>query len=186
MAEGVRPVRCREMRMMKLEQVRVLIRPYIAATALVLGACSSATDTKRSAANISAFSGSAQIGFAGSALAQPLVVQVTASDGTAVSGTIVDFTVQSGTATVNPGSATTDATGKAQTVVTAGASTGTVVIVATVHATSLNAIFTATVQVGADASCTGVTPISLAVGDVRPSVTGTSICLTNAAAAEYL
>jgi hypothetical protein len=98
----------------------------------------------------------------------------------------VDFTVQSGTATVNPASATTDATGKAQTVVSAGANAGTVVIVATVHATSLNAIFTATIQAGADASCTGVTPMALAVGDVHASVTGSSICLTNTTAAEYL
>lgn len=172
--------------MKKLEHQGAMIRPYFVA-AVLLAACSSAsTDATRSAANISAVSGSAQTGFTGAAFAQPLVVQVTASDGTAVSGQVVDFTVQSGAATVNPASATTDVTGKAQTVVSGGVTTGTAVIVATVHATSLNAVFTATVQAAADVSCTGVTPVSLAVGDVRASVTGTSICLTNTTAAEYL
>jgi hypothetical protein len=153
---------------------------------LLLSACSSATEAKRTPTNISPISGTGQNGFTGLALAQPMVVQVTAADGTPFVGQVVDFTVQSGQATTNPTSATTDANGNAQTVVTIGPTAGTVVIIATVHATSLNAVFTVIVQAATDASCTGATPVSLAVGEARASVSGSNICLTNAIAAEYL
>jgi len=172
--------------MMRLELLRAGSHRFFAVATVLLAACASSADAPHAPANIAAFAGSGQNGFAGLSLTQPLVVQVTAADATPVAGQVVDFTVPGGLATTNPTSATTDADGKAQTVVTIGAAAGTVVIVATVHATSLSVVFTAVAQAATNAACTGVTPVALTVGETRTSVAGSSICLTNTGAAEYL
>ena len=69
-------------------------------------------------------SGAGQTGTAGSALAQPLVVQAQTADGTPVPGVAVTFTAPA-TGTVNPTSALTDAAGRAQTTMTLGTTAGT-------------------------------------------------------------
>src|SRR5207244_2780030 len=95
-------------------------------------------------------------GAAGVTLSQPLVVKVTAADGTPVAGVAVDFTVSSGQATLNPASATTDANGSAQTQVTLGSSSGAVEITATVRQTLIKAIAMATGPAAALNSTGGV------------------------------
>lgn len=159
-----------------------------AATAALVAACaSSATDAVRTPASISIVTGSNQSGFAGLTLSQPLVVKVTSANGAVVAGQTVDFAVTSGQATVNPASATTGVDGTAKTQVTLGANPGSVMVVATVRATTLNAVFTETAQpLTTDFSCTGVTPVTLAVGEVRTSLSGTGICLHADATSEYL
>ena len=61
---------------------------------------------------------------AGSQLAQPLVVQVQASDGLGVPGVPVTFVASTGGGSVNPATAITDSAGKAQTVATLGPTAG--------------------------------------------------------------
>jgi hypothetical protein len=159
-----------------------------AASAALLAACGkSSTDATRSPANITIVTGSGQSGFTGLTLSQPLVVQVTAADGTPVAGQIVDFTVASGQATLNPTSATTDANGKAQTQVTLGSSAGPVEVAATVRATSLSAKFTATAQtITSNVTCSSSNTLTLAVGETRTSLAGNGVCLTSTAASEYM
>jgi hypothetical protein len=159
-----------------------------AASAALLGACGkSSTDATRSPANITIVTGSGQSGFTGLTLSQPLVVQVTAADGTPVAGQIVDFTVASGQATLNPTSATTDANGKAQTQVTLGSSAGPVEVAATVRATSLSAKFTATAQtITSNVTCSSSNTLTLAVGETRTSLAGNGVCLTSTVASEYM
>ncbi|MFI5309783.1 MAG: hypothetical protein ACHQQ3_01005 [Gemmatimonadales bacterium] len=70
-------------------------------------------------------SGSGQSETVSSALAQPLVVRVTASDGVGVAGVLVAFAVTSGAGAVGNASAVTDAGGFAQTTWTLGAAAGT-------------------------------------------------------------
>jgi hypothetical protein len=60
----------------------------------------------------------------GSALAQPLVVEVRDIDGTPRAGTTVDFTVTTGGGAVSPASAVTDANGQASTALTLGTTAG--------------------------------------------------------------
>jgi len=61
----------------------------------------------------------------------PLVVQVT-NNGQPVAGVTVNFAVTSGSATANPPNPQTNAQGQAQTTIQAGATTGAVVVTATV------------------------------------------------------
>ncbi len=68
-------------------------------------------------------SGAGQSDTAGSALAQPLVVQAQTADGTPVPGVAVTFTAPA-TGAVNPTSALTDAAGRAQTTMTLGTASG--------------------------------------------------------------
>lgn len=68
------------------------------------------------AATLSVVSGGGQTGTVGQPLAQPIVVALQSSDGGPTSGQPITFSVSRGA--VNPASATTDANGRAQTVVT--------------------------------------------------------------------
>jgi len=96
------------------------------------------------AVQLTAVSGSGQVGAPSSTLSQPLVVLARDVNGLPVPGATVQFTATGG-ATVNPASATTDATGRAQTLVTLGSSGGRVTITATVAgATAAGATFTVT------------------------------------------
>ena len=89
------------------------------------------------------------------------------------------FSVASGTATISPATATTDATGQAKTQVTLGSSPGNVQINATVGGTSLVVAFVVTAGTSASAkACTGATPVAMAVGQVSAGVTGSGICLS--------
>lgn len=130
-----------------------------------------------SPAALAKVSGDGQTGLVGQALATPLSVKVSTSTGTVLSGVTVNFAVISGAASVNPSSATTDATGVAKTVVTLGSSAGTVQITATVSGTALTAQFTVTAGSGTITSaCTGATPITPAVGAPQ-TVSGSGTCL---------
>ena len=176
--------------MTKLERRRA--GRYVSLCAAAMGlfaACASPapTDATPTPAGITIVSGSGQTGFTGAALSQPLVVKVTAADGTPLAGQTVDFTVTTGQATVNPASAITDANGLAQTQVTLGSTSGTVEVVATVHQTLLRATFQASVQpISTNNSCTAATTVTLAVGETRTALAGSEICLRTTAAAEYM
>jgi len=69
-------------------------------------------------------SGNGQTSPAGSTLAQPLTVRVTASDGGGVAGVSVTFAATSGGGSVSPTSRATDSLGYASTTATLGAATG--------------------------------------------------------------
>jgi uncharacterized protein (TIGR03437 family) len=87
---------------------------------------------------ITLVSGTPQVAKTGQAFAQPLVFVVKDNNGGGLSGINVTFTV-SGNATVNPGSATTDNTGRAQTTVTAGSVPGNIVVTASAAGFSASA-----------------------------------------------
>jgi len=87
-------------------------------------------------------SGNAQAAILNAPFALPLVVQLSASNGSVAANLPVSFTV-SGPATLGASSATTNSSGQAQVNVTAGSTTGTVTVVAT--AGSFSATFTLTV-----------------------------------------
>jgi hypothetical protein len=135
-----------------------------------------------SASNISIVSGNGQVGLIGTALALPLVVKVTGSSGTALAGVSVQFTVQSGAATVVPGTATTDATGQAKATVTLGSSAGNVSIQAAVAGSTLTQQFVVTAGTSTQTlACSSSSPQTPAAGGVLPGVSGTGICLGAAA-----
>ena len=83
------------------------------------------------ASTIAAVSGASQAAVVNSALPQPLVVRVTASDGVGVAGVAVTFAAGTGGGTVGTANATTDAGGLAQTTFTLGATPGTQTVTAT-------------------------------------------------------
>lgn len=87
-----------------------------------------ATATPGPAANLSKVSGDAQTGVVNTMLTDPLVSRVTDQFNNPVSGTGVTWQVTGGTATVNPASSTTGATGQAQTIVTLGGTAGAITI----------------------------------------------------------
>ncbi|HEU0138427.1 MAG TPA: Ig-like domain-containing protein, partial [Bryobacteraceae bacterium] len=102
------------------------------------------------AGQVTAISGGGQAAILDQAFAQPLVAEVRDAQGALLPNTPVSFAVTSGSATVSSSSVTTNAQGRAQVTVTAGASTGPVVITAT--------------------SGTGSATFSLTVVPVGPSV----------------
>lgn len=83
------------------------------------------------AASIQAVSGNNQSTFVSTAFAAPLIVKVVDALGNGVPGAPVTFTVSKGSAVVATPTTTTDATGAASTVVTAGSTAGNISIVAT-------------------------------------------------------
>ncbi len=76
------------------------------------------------ARTLAAQSGNAQTGAVSAALAQPLVVKATASDGVGVAGASVTFAVVTGGGSVGSAAVTTDASGLASTTWTLGADPG--------------------------------------------------------------
>lgn len=105
------------------------------------------------ASSLQAISGGGQSGVAGQQLAQPLVVQVTASDQLGVPGVTVNFAAPAGGSVV-PASAVTDANGMAQTTATMPSS--------------------GTGQVSFTASVTGLSPVTFAEDfAVQPAPTWT-------------
>ena len=148
--------------------------------AMVATACGSGSTEPRgaAAANIQVVSGNGQVGLVGQTLSSPLVVKVTSSSGTALSGATVTFAVTSGAATVSPASTTTDAAGQAKTTVTLGSSPGTVQVSATVNGTALAATFAITIGSSTTTlACAGGNPQTPALGGVLPGIGGTGICL---------
>jgi adhesin/invasin len=76
------------------------------------------------ATQIAVVSGAGQTGAAGSQLANPLVVQVSAADGVGVGGVSVAFTAVTAGASVGTATAVTDATGRASTTLTLAGAAG--------------------------------------------------------------
>ncbi|HEY2164246.1 MAG TPA: hypothetical protein VGH04_09660, partial [Gemmatimonadaceae bacterium] len=82
--------------------VSLLVAGVVGAATACGGSDSTGTGSN-SPSNLTIVSGNGQVGLIGTALALPLVVKVTGSSGTALAGVSVQFTVQSGAATVVPG-----------------------------------------------------------------------------------
>lgn len=95
------------------------------------------------AASIQPVSGNNQNTFVGTAFTSPLIVKVVDALGNGVPGAPVTFAVSSGSAVVATPTTTTDATGAASTVVTAGSTAGNISIVATSGAFSTTFTLTA-------------------------------------------
>ena len=107
-----------------------------AATATLAGATGSpvqftATAAARAAAFLSLASGDAQSALINLPFANPLKVKAADQFGNGVSGETVTWAVATGSATVAPASSNTDASGIAQTTLTAGASAGPATVTAT-------------------------------------------------------
>ena len=88
--------------------------------------------------------GNNQTGEPGTRLAEPLVVTVVDGNNLGVDGRLVQFSVTSGGGRVSPSSATTNASGQAQTRLTLGRTAGTNTVVATLNGVSVT--FTATAE----------------------------------------
>lgn len=106
------------------------------ATASLAGATGSpvtfaATAAAGAASQEASSGGDNQTNTPNSALASPLQVRVTDQFGNGVSGVSVAWQVTTGTATVQPATSTTDASGVAQTAVTLGGTLGGIAITAT-------------------------------------------------------
>jgi len=138
-----------------------------------------------SASAVDIISGNGQVQLIGSALPTPLTVRVTAG-GQPKSGVTVVFAVASGSATVAPSSAITDANGQASTRVTLGSSPGDVSITASVNGTDLKVSFVETAGASSIApACQSGAGTSMTVGEVRAGVSGTGICIAGSPGAEY-
>ena len=168
-------------------RLRIVLSLAAAVSVAACGSDSTGTGGSNSPANLSVISGNGQVGLVGTLLSQPLVVKVTNSSGTTISGIAVTFTVVSGAATVTPSTATTDATGQAKANVTLGSTAGTVSISASVVGTNLTASFVVTAGTSTQTiACSTVAPQTPAAGGVLPGVTGTGICLgAGASGADY-
>jgi hypothetical protein len=164
--------------------VSLLMAGLVAGGAGLMAACGGSEPTgtgNDSPSNLTIVSGNGQVGLLGTALAAPLVVKVTGSSGAPLAGVSVQFTVSSGTATVTPGTASTDATGQAKATVTLGSSAGTDTIVASVGS-NLSQHFVVTAGTTAQTlACSSTSPQTPAAGAVLPGVSGTGICLGAAA-----
>ena len=168
-------------------RLRVVLSLAAALSVAACGSDSTGTGGSNSPANLTVISGNGQVGLVGTLLSQPLVVKVTNSSGTTISGIVVTFTVASGAATVTPTTATTDATGQAKTTVTLGSTAGTVSILASVVGTNLAASFVLTAGTSTQTiACSTTAPQTPAAGGVLPGVSGTGICLgAGASGADY-
>jgi len=126
--------------------------------ALLTGPSASATLKVQPKPNALAIvSGNGQTGTAGSALAQPLVVRVTAADGLGVQNVSVAFAATAGGGSLLPAAPTTDSGGKASLIWTLGPSAGTNTATATV--TGITPVtFTATGTPASGIGSTTVTP----------------------------
>jgi hypothetical protein len=171
---------------------RARTRARLLACTVVLAACGgsdrSATGTTPPASTtLSVVDGSGQVAVAGAALPAALRVRVTDARGAPQAGVPVVFTVTSGTATLNPSSAVTDAQGVASAQLTLGAAAGAVVVTASVSGATATT-FTATATAPAPTvtvACADPTPL-MAVGQVMVLGTIVSRCLPGGpAGAEY-
>ena len=129
-------------------------------------------------------SGDSQTGDSGAALSNAFVVEVRDQAGTAMSGVSVAFSVTAGGGTLSAASATTNASGQAETTLTLGATGTTNTVTASVtHAgTTLSVTFTAEINNSAPAFTSGTTfsvaENSTAVGTVNASDADSSDSVT--------
>ena len=155
----------------------------------VVAACGGSEPTgtgSNTPAALAIVSGDGQVGLIGQTLSVPLVVKVSSTTAP-IPGVAVTFNVTSGSATLSPTTANTDATGQAKTLVTFGSSPGTVSISATVSGTSLVKFFALTAGTSSvTAACSSLAPTTPGIGNVVPGLPGTGICLGGGATgAEY-
>jgi len=140
--------------------------------------------------SVKVFSGSGQTGYTLAAFPQPIVFQVKDNQGNVLPGVTVAFSVASGSASVNPTTALTDAQGRAATTVTAGTVAGVITITgsaggvsdsATVTATppgpqvTVGNIFNAAVDTVTGAKALGIVPCGLATAQgagLAPNLVG--------------
>lgn len=95
-------------------------------------ACRDGSTTPITAESVAVASGSGQTGTVGTALASPLAVKVTGSDGRGFAGAAVSWQVGSGGGTASPASTTTNIEGNATTTFTLGPRTGDQTVTASV------------------------------------------------------
>lgn len=153
---------------------RTILSALIAAVA---AACSDSTSpTSPTPSAIAAVSGSGQTGAVGSTLTSPVVFEVTSASDAPVSGVTVSFAVTSGSGTVSPTSAVTDANGAASTQLTLGSAAGTVEVTATIQGGTLTARATATATQIASTDCSSSTT-TLSLGQVITAIGGTALCV---------
>jgi hypothetical protein len=145
--------------------------------AFVLAACGSSDDTPRPAA-IAPVSGGDQIASTGANLPAPLVVQVTSATQAPVANAHVNWSVISGSGTLDEVTTTTDATGRTQSDLTLGLTAGVVVVAATVTGTTLSTQFTETAQTMASGDCAAAAGATPDVGSVNLSIQTTGLCLS--------
>ncbi|MGH7581996.1 MAG: Ig-like domain-containing protein [Gemmatimonadales bacterium] len=116
-------------------------------TAMVSGVSTPAiftlTANAGAAASIAVVAGNNQSGTAGTALSEPLVVEVKDQYDNDVSGATVDWTTSAGLLTGETQS-TTGVNGQAQTMLQLPATAGAVTVTATLHSTDITAVFTET------------------------------------------
>ncbi len=96
------------------------------------------------ASQVVAVSGNAQTALAGTALAQPLVMRVAASDGIGVAGVTVNYTVTTGGGSLNVNTDVTDANGLVAVNWTLGATVGAQSVTATAAGVATPLVLTAT------------------------------------------
>lgn len=136
---------------------RAAFRCLGALVALAVVACDKAD--KPAATAVVAVSGNRQEGLVGTALAQPLVVQVSDQYGNPVANATVTFAVTAGGGSVAPATATTTANGQASAAWTLGTSVGTQGVSASAAGTKITAPveFTA---IAVDQAITGVVTLA--------------------------
>ena len=147
---------------------------------LVAAGCGNGTEpTGPRVKSLTSVSGDNQTGLVGTSLSNPLIVEATGTDGKAAVGVTVSFRVTSGSATVSPGSAVTDAAGRAQTRVTLGSTPGTVEVQATVEGTSVTVTFLLASGVASTTqACQSGSPTLPGPGQAVAGLAGTGICLS--------
>ena len=114
----------------------------------------------------------------------PLVVRVTSTAGTPMSGVQVRFSVASGGGSVSPASAITDASGNASTLFTGGSAPGTSQVIAQVQGTGAQAAFSVTTvaPIPVATSCDAASPTQvLSVGQVVTGLAPTGLCVAGGA-----
>jgi Domain of unknown function (DUF4082) len=92
------------------------------------------------ASSIIQVSGDNQSAASGTALPNPLVVQVNNSGGNPQSGVTVNFAIASGSGSVSPSSAVTNASGQASTVLTLGSATNNSAVTVTATASGIGSV----------------------------------------------
>ncbi len=120
---------------------------------------------------ISLVSGGGQFAGANTAFAQPLVFVVTDVSQNPIPGILVTFSVASGSAALNPESATTNSQGQVSTTVSSGSTAGVVTIVASTGPLSASASLTVITSLSSGAPSIapgGIVPVDSTVPIIQP------------------
>ena len=120
---------------------------------------------------LSIVSGNNQIGVTGEALANPFIVEVRDQYNTPMEGVTVSYAVSAGDGSLSETTATTNASGRAQTTLTLGTDPGTKTVQVSVEGISQMAVFSA------EATHPPPTPMTLSIvsGDNQTGLTGETL-----------